>query len=166
MCYNAVVMPDLKKEPAATLDSEKIRLPETNFEIPEKTAVEKEPLPSEEEKISGAEQILPKKPVRRPITVGRVPLADPITQKIEKIMEENVGDAYSRLSPLAKQEFKLKGEVTAQKISELLKSTHIKVKKIFKLILEWLKILPGVNRFFLEQEAKIKTDRIIELYKK
>jgi hypothetical protein len=31
--------------------------------------------------------------------------------------------------------------------------------------LQWLKLLPGVNRFFLEQEAKIKTDRIIHLKK-
>ena len=44
-----------------------------------------------------------------------------------------------------------------------MKSTKVKVKKILKLILEWLRILPGINRFFLEQEAKIKTDRIIQL---
>lgn len=95
---------------------------------------------------------------------GVVPVRDPVAQKIEKILEDNVGDAYSRLSPIAKQEFKMKGEVTARKIAELLKGTHIQVKKIFHLILEWLKMLPGVNRFFLEQEAKIKTDRIIALH--
>ncbi len=91
---------------------------------------------------------------------------DPVTVKIEKILEDGVGEAYSRLSPIAKQEFKLKGEDTARKIRILVRGTHIKVKKIFRLILEWLKLLPGVNRFFLEQEAKIKTDRIIELSKR
>ena len=102
---------------------------------------------------------------RRPkIAIPQV--RDEVTVKIEKILEEGVGDAYARLSPIAKQEFKIKGEETATKIRELLKSTHVKVKKIFQLILEWLKMLPGVNRFFLEQEAKIKADRIITLHKK
>lgn len=100
---------------------------------------------------------------RQPALV--LPSHDPLTLRVEKILEENVGEAYSRLSPIAQQEFKLKGEVTAQKIAELLKATHVKVKKIFSLILEWLRMLPGVNRFFLEQEAKIKTDRIMALYK-
>jgi len=86
--------------------------------------------------------------------------------KIEKIMEEDLNDSYQRLSPVAKQEFKLKGEQTAAQIQELLKGTHIKVKKILNLILNWLRILPGVNHFFLEQEAKIKTDKIIALNKK
>jgi hypothetical protein len=35
------------------------------------------------------------------------------------------------------------------------------VKKILALIRDWLKLIPGVNRFFLEQEAKIKTDKIL-----
>ncbi len=138
------------------------RLPESNFEVPEKTAGENEPT---EKKII-AEVVSPSKPLRRPPMKAIPLMSDPLTQKIEKILEENVGDAYSRLSPLAQQEFKLKGEVVSQKISDLLKSTHIKVKKIFQLILEWLRLLPGINRFFLEQEAKIKTDRIIALHNK
>lgn len=88
---------------------------------------------------------------------------DELTLSIEKVLEEGLGDSYQRLSPVAKQEFKIKGEEVAVKIRELVAVTHIKAKKIFKLILEWLKLLPGVNRFFLEQEAKIKTDRIIHL---
>ena len=64
-----------------------------------------------------------------------------------------------------REEFKLKGEQAASQIRELLKSAHIKVKKILRLILDWLRMLPGVNHFFLEQEAKIKTDKIIALKK-
>ncbi|MDO8626590.1 MAG: hypothetical protein Q7K39_04040 [Candidatus Magasanikbacteria bacterium] len=90
---------------------------------------------------------------------------DETTVKIEKILEDGVGEAYSRLSPVAKQEFKLKGEEVAFKIRELLSTGHTQVKKIFRLILEWLKMLPGINRFFLEQEAKIKTDRVLSLSK-
>lgn len=91
---------------------------------------------------------------------------DEITVKVEKILEEGLNDSFQRLSPIAKQEFKIKGEQTASQIRELLKSTHVKVKKIFRLILDWLRMLPGINRFFLEQEAKIKTDKIIALKKK
>lgn len=103
-----------------------------------------------------------KKP--RPSAIPQV--RDEITVRIEKILEDGIGDAYNRLSPVAKQEFKLKGEQTARKIRDLLRSSHVKIKKIFRLILEWLKMLPGINKFFLEQEAKIKTDRIITAHKR
>lgn len=98
-----------------------------------------------------------KKPTQVPI------IRDEMTLKIEKIMEEGLGDAYQELTPVQKQEFKIKGEETAYKIRQLLKGTRIKIKQIFKLILEWLKFLPGVNHFFLEQEAKIKTDKILSI---
>ncbi|PIT87434.1 MAG: hypothetical protein COU31_02965 [Candidatus Magasanikbacteria bacterium CG10_big_fil_rev_8_21_14_0_10_40_10] len=88
---------------------------------------------------------------------------DELTLKIEKILEEGLNDSFQQLSPIAKQEFKIKGEEIALKIRDLLRSTHIKAKKILKLILEWLRFLPGINRFFIEQEAKIKADRIINL---
>ncbi len=88
---------------------------------------------------------------------------DPVTIKIEHILEEGLNDAYQELTPVQKQEFKIKGEETAWKIRNLLKDSHIKIKQIFRLLVEWLKMLPGINRFFLEQEAKIKADRIITL---
>lgn len=94
---------------------------------------------------------------------SQIPIIDPVALKVEKIMEEGLQEVYQGLSPVAKQEFKLKGEKTAEIISALLRSAHVKAKQIFSLILAWLKILPGVNRFFLEQEAKVKTDKILLL---
>lgn len=91
---------------------------------------------------------------------------DPLTVKVEKILESGLKDTYEKLAPIAQQEFKIKGEETASKIRELLGAAKVKVKKIFQLILEWLMLLPNINRFFLEQEAKIKTDKIIELRKR
>ncbi len=106
-------------------------------------------------------------PSRVKKTVHQIPqLQDEVSIKIEKILETGLADEYAKLSPIAKQEFKIKGEETTAQIRELLLATHVKVKKIFYLIIEWLKILPGVNKFFLEQEAKIKTDLILELNKK
>lgn len=92
-------------------------------------------------------------------------IQDPTVIKIEKILESGLADQYVKLSPIAKQEFKIKGEETAIKIKELLQDTHVKVKKILLLIIDWLRILPGLNKFFLEQEAKIKTDSLVALHK-
>ena len=90
-------------------------------------------------------------------------IRDDITVKLEHIMEDGLADAYNELTPIQKQEFKIKGEETALKIRVLLNSARVKIKNIFKLVLEWLRFLPGINRHFLEQEAKIKTDKIVAL---
>ena len=103
-------------------------------------------------------------PKKKPAPI--LPMRDETTVKIEKIMEDGLGEAFGKLSPVAKEEFKLKGEKTAGQIRILLDSAHVKVKKILRLIYEWLKMLPGINRFFLEQEAKIKVDKIIALKNK
>lgn len=88
---------------------------------------------------------------------------DEITVKIEKIMEDGLADAFLEMTTVQKQEFKIKGEAAAAQIREILRGTKIKVKKIFQVLVDWLKMIPGVNRFFIEQEAKIKADRIFSL---
>jgi hypothetical protein len=40
------------------------------------------------------------------------------------------------------------------------------VKKIVQAIVEWLKLVPGINKFFIKQTAKIKTDKILAAKKK
>ncbi len=132
--------------------------------------LEKEPEPEQEpiEQKQTPEQPTPQptRPMPKARPAMPTPAKDAVMVKIEKIMEEGLNDSYQRLSPVAKQEFKLKGEQAASQIRELLKSTHVKIKKILRLILDWLRILPGINHFFLEQEAKIKTDKIIALKNK
>lgn len=91
---------------------------------------------------------------------------DALTKEVEDIMADGLVEAFKELSPTEAQAFKIKGEETAREIRSLLKSTRVKVKKIFELIYEWLKMLPGVNSFFLEQEAKIKADKIMALHRK
>jgi len=93
--------------------------------------------------------------------------SDPAYQsykQIENILEDGLGEMYSQMSPIDQRKFKSKGEEVAKLIFQMVyHKTKIKVKKIISLIRSWLKIIPGVNRFFLEQEAKIKADRIIAL---
>ncbi|MEK9130391.1 MAG: hypothetical protein AAB526_03300 [Patescibacteria group bacterium] len=87
-------------------------------------------------------------------------------QSIEKILLEDLEDICLRL-PIDKQrEIEVKKEEISSKIEIIINEVQIKMKKLFKLIKEWLKLIPGVNKFFLEQETKIKMDEIIELSKK
>lgn len=146
------------------LKAPEIKLPpkEAVFEAGEKEKIGPEK-PKEgflEETISALKSKL-RSAKRKPTTIPQV--RDEMTVNIEKIMEEGLQDAYRELTPIQRQEFKIKGEETAFKIRDLLRAAHLQVKKIFRLLLEWLKMLPGINRFFLEQEAKIKTDKIIAL---
>lgn len=90
---------------------------------------------------------------------------DDFMVKIEKILEEGLEDAYRELSPAEQQEFKIKGEETAWEIKQAVQKAKVRVKEIFLLIVKWLSMLPGVNNFFAEQEAKIKADKIISLKK-
>jgi len=80
--------------------------------------------------------------------------------QIEKILEEDLGEIYLKMTPSERLAFKAKGEETATKIEQLLKKAKVAGRKILKLIIAWLKLIPGVNKFFLEQEAKIKVDRL------
>ncbi len=99
----------------------------------------------------------------KPKPQGIPQVKDPLTVNIERIMEEDLVDAFLALDTVKKQEFKIKGEKVAHEIHQLLRKTKVQIKKIFKLILSWLSLLPGVNRFYLEQEAKIKADKIFAL---
>lgn len=100
---------------------------------------------------------------KKPLTIPTT--KDELTIRVEKIMEDGLADVFRELTPVQKQEFKIKGEETAYKIRQALKKTKVKIKEVFQLLVEWLRILPGINTFFIEQEAKIKADKIIALKK-
>jgi len=135
--------------------------PEKPIEFKEGLKTEKaEKEGSVEESIENLKKKL-KSSKKKPTQIPQI--RDEVTVAIEKIMEEDLHDVFKELTPIQQQEFKLKGEKTASEIRLLFKKTHVKVKSIFRLLLEWLKMLPGINKFFLEQEAKIKTDKILAM---
>lgn len=88
-----------------------------------------------------------------------------LSNKIEDILEDGLGELYIQMPKEKQQEFKEQGEKTTNQIIELLKETKVKVAKILHLIMDWLLIIPGINKFFVKQEAKIKTDNILKLKK-
>jgi hypothetical protein len=92
-----------------------------------------------------------------------IPTILPLTQEVESILSAGLEETYKKLDPATQQKFRLEGERTAATISLMMQSAKLQVHKVVELILTWLKIIPGVNRFFLEQEAKIKADKILTL---
>jgi exonuclease VII small subunit len=86
-------------------------------------------------------------------------------KEIEKILEEGLSEIYLDLPPAKQREFRILGEKTAREINLLLEKAKLKIRKIIELIRRWLLIVPGVNKFFLEQEVKIRADKIIRLKK-
>ena len=113
----------------------------------------KEPKPIVTQPIS-----TPKISPRRPVTVLT---KDRLEKEIEEVLEEDLKDLYAAMPPDKQKLFRAKGEETSSAVRTLVQAAHINAKKIFQLIRTWLVILPGVNRFFLEQVAKIKTDKVL-----
>lgn len=87
-------------------------------------------------------------------------------KEIEEILAEDLEEVYISLPASARAKFRVEGEKAAAKIEILLKHTKLAIMEVIKVIREWLLVLPGVNRFFVEQEAKIKADKLIHLHKK
>jgi hypothetical protein len=136
-----------------------------DLDLPETAETGKEPAAPEEQSQPETEAVA--KAERSTVTPAAVPVApaakDRVLSEIEAVMAEDLTELFLKLSPEAQREFKAKGEETAGKIKQLLEQAKINVKVIFELVKKWLKSIPGVNHFFLEQEAKIKTDKILAL---
>ncbi len=100
-----------------------------------------------------------------PVAPTPVPASvkDELSERIEDVLEEDMTDLFLTMSPADQQKFKEKGEQTVSQIRQMFTKAHVQTKKIFNLVRSWMKMIPGVNRFFLEQEAKIKTDKIKHL---
>ena len=152
------------KMPLSPQPEKPLEFPETQKETaklasqPEKMEIKKEKEGLIDDPLDALKQKLKR---QKPKQIPQV--RDKTTIQVEKIMETGLQDAYQEMSTVQKQEFKIKGEKTALEIRNLLRAGKIKIKKIIKLLISWLRLLPGVNKFFLEQEAKIKADKIISL---
>lgn len=90
---------------------------------------------------------------------------DEVTVELEKILEDGLGDYVAAMPEEARIRFLYKGQETAVAITVMVYGLKVHAKKVIELIRGWLLTIPGVNKFFLEQEAKIKTDRVLELEK-
>ncbi len=87
----------------------------------------------------------------------------PLQRSIESVLQDGLESIYRELNPVEQAQFRARGEAAASQISLLLQRVTVKVAEILKLIRQWLMTIPGINRYYLEQAAKIKADRILKL---
>lgn len=135
---------------------------------PEKEGKSVENIPKPEVETQKNEERKIQKPVKKiPVVSDKITYnesVNPTTQAIENILAEDLRDIYTKLPKSKQIELKKNGEETANQIATLLNQIKYKVSEILGLIKNWLKIIPGISKFFLEQEAKIKTDKIIKYH--
>ncbi len=87
-------------------------------------------------------------------------------KEIEDALADGLENIYLAMDSLTQQRFKSAGEEASRGISDLIASGKATARKIIDIIRRWLSIAPGINKFFLEQEAKIKTDKIMNINNK
>lgn len=83
--------------------------------------------------------------------------------QIENILQDGVLESYLAMGPQEQQVFRTRGEQVAAEIRVMFGKGKVKMKRIWELIRGWLRLIPGVSSFFVEQEAKIKTDQLLLL---
>lgn len=137
-----IVQPEVKEKESKIIPSEKVAEEKPKKKIPSVS------FPAPKKKI-----ILPE-------------VKSETLKNIENILSQDLEEIYQSLPDNLKNKFKQEGEETAFKIEELLNQAKVVVYKIIDLIKNWLSIVPGVNKFFLEQETKIKTEKILALKNK
>lgn len=88
---------------------------------------------------------------------------DKVSEDVQKILEDGLEEAIVTMPEEAKQRFLQKGREIGTIVADMVRQYKVEVKRVLHMLKDWLTTIPGINRFFLEKEAKIKTDRILEL---
>ncbi|OGG87590.1 hypothetical protein A3B87_00530 [Candidatus Kuenenbacteria bacterium RIFCSPHIGHO2_02_FULL_39_13] len=84
-------------------------------------------------------------------------------KEIELVLQEDLETIYFKMDEAQRRMFREEGERVAREIEAIIHTGRAIAVKVLEIIKRWLKLIPGVNKFFLEQEAKIKTDKIIKI---
>jgi len=156
---NQPEQPIQKQKPAPAQEGQVIK----SAPSPEKS---QETAPKAQPKEPAQKQVVAqpaKQSTKQPVAPEVRPEKSETLRKIEHILQEDMGEIYAEMPPDKKVEFKQEGEAAAKEIEGMLFKVSVHSKKILKLLLHWLKIIPGVNKFFLSQEAKLKADEIMKV---
>ncbi|WKZ29456.1 MAG: hypothetical protein QY323_01855 [Patescibacteria group bacterium] len=134
-------------------------IPEQRNEVPETGASFESPTPAVEQ----PSEPVPAAPVASPAPAPIAAPKDPSVRAVEAILEEDLGDAFRKMTPEMQAKFRKEGERITAVIVEMVRNAKVNARLVLNMLARWLKMIPGVNRFFLTQEAKIKTDKILKL---
>ncbi|MCK9361609.1 hypothetical protein M0Q28_05325 [Patescibacteria group bacterium] len=151
-----------------------VEVPETNAEVSgtEAESGARKQMESEQQKNAFLEQaqepaptttVVPGANQQAAAQIAEETPKDEITVEVEKILEYGLGDYIPDMPEEARQRFLKKGGEVAAQLSTMVHTLNVQVTLVVTLIKEWLLTIPGVNRYYIEQESKIKTDQIVEL---
>lgn len=140
--------------------------------------VPQEVVPGSPEQRVEKESAMPEPAPRQPAAPVVIPQIEPSTspvapaqasdpragvlKQVEALLSEGLQQLYLSLPEGRRAAFKQKGEQIANTITDMIMYGKAKVKEIWSLITSWLGTISGVNKYYVEQEIKIKTDRIME----
>ncbi|MBU0624924.1 hypothetical protein KKF05_01130 [Patescibacteria group bacterium] len=88
---------------------------------------------------------------------------DPLLSLVERELEDGLWDVYRELSPSLRVRFKAEGERIARVVRDGMATGRLTAKRLIEMIIDWLKMIPHVNKWFLRQEAKIKADALMQI---
>lgn len=148
-----ILKPNFEQAPVQENQSEQVASPENKVEIAtEKKAVNEQlvdnSLPADNQIQNQTQSVIQ---------------LTPRQEEIDDILEDGLAEIYVTLTPEKQAELRQVGGETVRQIDQLLDHAKSQINKIIGLIRKFLLVIPGVNRFFLEQEVKIKADKIISL---
>lgn len=134
--------PDEKLEAEQPLEpTEVVEVPEKPAEVPEKVEYVPETAPESPEPEAKPEK-------------------DSMMKKIEAVLEEGVENDFKKMLPQQQAAFMREGEELAERLKAMRSSEKFDAGLANKQITRWLRGIPDVNALFLEQAAKIKTDKL------
>lgn len=135
------------------------KLPERALETPETGAAFEVPASAAEQPaVLTPASVVPVAPAPRPVS-----RKDPTLRGVESILEEDLAETYARMTPALQAKFRAEGERVTGLVVAMIRGAKFKAREVLALISGWLKMIPGVNHFFLIQEAKIKTDKLVAM---
>jgi hypothetical protein len=152
-------IPDLAKKPVAPLESKEQELAPEQTQTVEEQGETPQAAPSQQAQTG------------QHISTLQERVATPHTKserlvEIERIMGDGLEDIYNNLEPQVQQTVKAEGEKAANEIEGIIEQGKAVAKKVLSILRGWLEKIPGVNNFFLEQESKLKTDKIMAITRK
>lgn len=122
-----------------------------DFEAPAAPAVEQPDAPA------AAASVPATAPVEAPVR------KDQAMKDVEHVLEEGLEETYRKMTSQQQEKFRREGERAAGALAEMVRRAKVRAREALDLITRWLRGIPGVNSFYLAQEAKLKTDKIIAL---
>lgn len=129
------------------------RTPESSREGSESTASKDEMVSEPAVQVAVAKTTVPASELAR----------DPLLIEVENKLSDGLWDAYKSMDPGLRARFKAEGERIAAVARDGIVSGRLATEKILDMIVKWLRMIPRVDRWFLVQDAKLKTDAIVRM---